>query len=245
MPVRKRASRAVKLGVNIDHVASLRQSRFTDYPDPVTAAILAEKAGAEGITVHLREDRRHIQEKDCTALRRKIKTKLNLEMALSPQIIAFAKRLRPDDVCIVPEKRKELTTEGGINIFKHRKKLAVLIPELQKKKIRVSLFIEPDKTTIKLSKKLGADCIELHTGKYSELSGRDMKKELLVIKQASALVLQLGMTLNAGHGLNYQNTAPVAGIPGMNELNIGHSIIARSVFVGIHQAVREMKALLK
>ena len=234
----------VKLGVNVDHTAALRQSRFTNYPDPVKAALLCEKAGADGITVHLREDRRHIQEKDCLLLRKKIKTKLNLELALSPEIINFAKRLRPDDVCIVPEKRKELTTEGGLNVFKNAKKLLKAIPELHKKGIRVSLFIEPDIKTVLFSKKLGAACVELHTGKYANAKGPSRRNELKRVKAAAKEALKLGLVLNAGHGLNYENTAAIAKIPGMNELNIGHSIIARAVFTGIGEAVGEMKKLL-
>ncbi|MFH1958661.1 MAG: pyridoxine 5'-phosphate synthase [bacterium] len=234
----------VKLGVNVDHSAALRQSRFTDYPDPVKAALLCEKAGADGITVHLREDRRHIQEKDCLLLKKKIKTKLNLEMALSPGIIAFAKKLRPHDVCIVPEKRAELTTEGGLNVEKHGRILFRVIPELQKKGITVSLFIEPDEKLIALSKKAGADCVELHTGRYAELTGKERQRQLQRIKIASKYARSQGLILNAGHGLNYENTGAIAKIKGMNELNIGHSIIARAIFTGIEKAVREMKALI-
>lgn len=241
---RRMTSNGVKLGVNVDHVATLRQSRFTNYPDPLTAAILCEKAGADGITIHLREDRRHIQEKDCILIKKKIKTKLNLEMALTPGIIAFAKKLRPHDVCIVPEKRMELTTEGGLNVGKYKKILLKVIPELQKRGIKVSLFIEPDQKTVALSKKLGADCVELHTGKYAGLPGNRQKKELFHIRKVSEFVIKQGLVLNAGHGLNYENTRAVAKIKGMNELNIGHSIIARSIFTGIEKAVREMKALL-
>ncbi|PIU17974.1 MAG: pyridoxine 5'-phosphate synthase [Elusimicrobia bacterium CG08_land_8_20_14_0_20_44_26] len=234
----------VKLGVNIDHIASIRQSRFTKYPDPVKAAASCEKGGADGITIHLREDRRHIQDADCILLRKKIKTKLNLEMSLNPGIISFAKKLRPDDVCIVPEKRKELTTEGGLNVFKYEKTLLKVIPALHKNGIRVSIFIEPNEKNIVLSKKLGADCVELHTGKYAVSRGEAKRKELLRIKSVSKKVLDLGLILNAGHGLHYGNTLKIAQIPGMNELNIGHSIIARAVFVGLEEAVREMKKLL-
>ncbi len=235
----------VKLGVNVDHVASIRQSRFTDYPNPVDAALLCEKAGADGITIHLREDRRHIQEKDCLRLRKKIKTKLNLEMSLNPEIVEFAKRLKPDDVCIVPENRQELTTEGGLNVFKYRETLEKVIPQLKKKGIRVSLFIEPDTKAVILSKKLGADCVELHTGKFSDLTGKKRKAEFRRILKASKAAVKNGLILNAGHGLNYRNVSKIAKIDGMNELNIGHSIIARSIFVGIEKAVREMKKLLR
>jgi len=235
----------IKLGVNVDHTAALRQSRFTNYPDPVKAALLCEKAGADGITVHLREDRRHIQEKDCFLLKKKLKTKLNLEMALAPSIIAFAKKLRPHDVCIVPEKREELTTEGGLTVEKHKKTLAKVIPELQKKGITVSLFIEPDEKTIALSKKAGADCVELHTGRYANLTGKARERQLRRIKIVSKYARNQGLILNAGHGLNYDNTRPIAKIKGMNELNIGHSIIARAVFVGLEKAVMEMKDVIR
>ncbi|MCD6412906.1 MAG: pyridoxine 5'-phosphate synthase [Elusimicrobia bacterium] len=235
----------VKLGVNVDHVAAIRQSRFTEYPDPVKAALLCEKAGADGITVHLREDRRHIQEKDCFSLRKLIKTKLNLEMSLNPEIVEFAKRLKPDDVCIVPEKRKELTTEGGLDIFKYEKKLREAIPQLKKRGIRVSLFVEPNAETVVFAKKLGADCVELHTGKFSDLTGKKREAEFRLILAAAKEAAKNGLILNAGHGLNYENASRIAGIRGMNELNIGHSIIAYSIFVGIEKAVREMKKLLR
>ncbi|MCD6311328.1 MAG: pyridoxine 5'-phosphate synthase, partial [Elusimicrobia bacterium] len=229
---------------NVDHVAAIRQSRFTTYPDPLKAALICEKAGAAGITIHLREDRRHIQEKDCILIRQNIKTKLNLEMALSDEITDFALKLKPDDVCIVPEKRKELTTEGGLDIFKHQKRLLKTIALFNKKGIRVSLFIEPSIKAVTLSKELGAGAVELHTGAYANLRGASRKKELMRIKKASAFALTKGLLLNAGHGLDYENTTPIARIKGMNELNIGHSIIAYSIFTGLEKAVRDMKKLL-
>jgi len=232
------------LGVNVDHVAAIRQSRFTSYPDPLKAALICEKAGADGITIHLREDRRHIQEKDCILIRKNIKTKLNLEMALSPQITDFALKLGPDDVCIVPEKRKELTTEGGLDVFKNKNILKKVIPLFNKKGIRVSLFIEPSEKTISLSHELGAYAVELHTGAYANFRGGARTKELLRIKKASAYALTKGLLLNAGHGLDYENTPPIARIKGMNELNIGHSIIAYSIFEGLDKAVRDMKKLM-
>ncbi|PIV18142.1 MAG: pyridoxine 5'-phosphate synthase [Elusimicrobia bacterium CG03_land_8_20_14_0_80_50_18] len=232
------------LGVNVDHVAAIRQARFTSYPDPLEAALVCEKAGADGITIHLREDRRHIQEKDCLRIKKKIKTKLNLEMALSREITNFALKLHPDDVCIVPEKRKELTTEGGLDVFKHEKELKKIIPLFSKKGIRVSLFIEASEKAIALSKKLGADAVELHTGAYANLRGQSRAKELIRIKKASSFALKQGLLLNAGHGLDYDNTPPIARIKGMNELNIGHSIIAYAVFAGLDRAVRDMKKLL-
>ncbi|MEA2081435.1 MAG: pyridoxine 5'-phosphate synthase [Elusimicrobiota bacterium] len=233
------------LGVNVDHVAAIRQSRFTVYPDPLKAALICEKAGACGITIHLREDRRHIQEKDCVRIKKNIKTKLNLEMALSPEITNFALKLKPDDVCIVPEKRQELTTEGGLDIFKNKKRLLQTIPLFKKRGIRVSLFIEPSEKTIALSKELGANAVELHTGAYANLRGSAQKKELFRIKKAAAFALKTGLLLNAGHGLDYENTPPIARIKGMNELNIGHSIIAYSVFAGLEKAVRDMKKLMR
>ncbi len=232
------------LGVNVDHVAAIRQSRFTSYPDPLKAALICEKAGADGITIHLREDRRHIQEKDCILIRKNIKTKLNLEMALSPQITDFALKLRPDDICIVPEKRKELTTEGGLDVFKNKNILKRVIPLFNKKGIRVSLFIEPSEKAVALSKELGAGAVELHTGAYANFRGAARAKELLRIKKASAFALTKGLLLNAGHGLDYDNTRPIARIKGMNELNIGHSIIAYSIFEGLDKAVRDMKKLM-
>ncbi len=232
------------LGVNVDHVAAIRQSRFTNYPDPLKAALICEKAGADSITIHLREDRRHIQEKDCVLIRKNIKTKLNLEMALSPKITDFALKLRPDDVCIVPEKRKELTTEGGLDVFKNKSRLKKIIPLFHKKGIRVSLFIEPSVKAVELSKELGADAVELHTGAYANVRGAARKKELLRIKKAASFALTKGLLLNAGHGLDYENTPPIARIKGMNELNIGHSIIAYSIFAGLEKAVRDMKKLL-
>lgn len=232
------------LGVNVDHVAAIRQSRFTAYPDPLKAALICEKAGADGITIHLREDRRHIQEKDCILIKKNIKTKLNLELALSPWITDFALKLAPSDVCIVPEKRKELTTEGGLDVFKNERRLKKIIPLFNKKGIRVSLFIEPTEKAIALSKKLGADAVELHTGSYANLRGAARAKELLCIKKASAFALTQGLLLNAGHGLDYENTTAIARIKGMNELNIGHSIIAYALFAGLDKAVRDMKKLL-
>jgi pyridoxine 5-phosphate synthase len=241
----------VKLGVNIDHIATIRQARRDEVPDPVIAASICEMAGAEGITVHLREDRRHIQDRDVRLLRQTIKSKLNLEMAIHPEIVDIALEIKPDDVCIVPEKRMELTTEGGLDVGGQREEMAAVVHKLQSAGIRVSLFIDPDDAQIKAAIDVKADCVELHTGKYAESwklhthDGRQIEKELDRIKRASALVLVSGLTLNAGHGLDYKNVGPIARIPGMNELNIGFSIIARSVIVGLDQAVREMIEQLK
>jgi pyridoxine 5-phosphate synthase len=234
------------LGVNIDHVATLRQARFTPYPDLIEAAKICEKAGADGITVHLREDRRHIQDRDVYSLRKIVKTKLNLEMAATGQIVEIALRVVPDEVCLVPEKRRELTTEGGLDVWGQRRKLAGVINRLNKKGILVSLFIDPEPKQVRAAKEVGANCVELHTGTYAEAKGeRSRLKELKKLKQAGKLAVEMGLRLNAGHGLNYQNVRPVARIPGIEDLNIGHSIICRSVFVGLAQAVREMKRLIK
>jgi len=235
-----------KLGVNIDHVATLRQARFTPYPDLIEAAKICERSGAQGITVHLREDRRHIQDRDVYSLRKIVKTKLNLEMAATPQIVEVALRVVPDEVCMVPEKRRELTTEGGLDVWGQKRRLAGVVRRLKKKGILVSIFIDPEPKQVRAAKEVGANCVELHTGTYAEAKGKTKRlKELRKLKQAGKLAVELGLRLNAGHGLNYQNVRPVARIPGIKDLNIGHSIISRSVFVGLAQAVREMKRLIK
>jgi len=234
------------LGVNIDHVATLRQARFTAYPDPIEAAKICEKAGADGIIVHLREDRRHIQDRDVYSLRKIVKTKLNLEMAATRQMVEFALRVVPDEVCLVPEKRRELTTEGGLDIWGQRRRLAWVVNRLKKKGILVSLFVDPEPRQIRAAKEVGAKCVELHTGAYAEAKVKTRRlKELKKLKQAAKLAVESGLRLNAGHGLNYDNVKPVAKIPALEDLNIGHSIICRSVFVGLAQAVREMKRLIQ
>jgi len=234
------------LGVNIDHVATLRQARFTPYPDLIEAAKICEKAGAQGITVHLREDRRHIQDRDVYSLRKIVNTKLNLEMAATRQIVEIALRVVPDEVCLVPEKRRELTTEGGLDVWGQKRRLAGVVGRLKKKGILVSLFIDPEPKQVRAAKEVGANYVELHTGTYAEAKGKTKQlKELRKLKQAGKLAVEMGLRLNAGHGLNYQNVRPVARIPGIEDLNIGHSIISRSVFVGLAQAVREMKRLIK
>ncbi|MBI5573063.1 MAG: pyridoxine 5'-phosphate synthase [Elusimicrobia bacterium] len=236
----------VKLGVNIDHIASIRNLRKGVFPDPVFAAKIAEDAGADGITVHLREDRRHINDGDVKNLKRIIKTKLNLEMSVSADIVAFAKKIVPDYVCLVPEKRQELTTEGGLDIISNKKKIEEVVSELKNKKIVVSIFIDPDFEQINIAKKIGADFVELHTGNYADAKNKIIrKKELAKIQKASEYVLQLDLGLNAGHGLDYENVQGIAKIRGMNELNIGYSIICRAVFVGFFQAVKEMKEKIK
>ena len=235
----------IRLGVNVDHVATVRQARRAQVPDPMEAALLAEKAGADGITVHLREDRRHIQERDVELLRERLKTKLNLEMAVTPAMVAFAETLRPDDACFVPEKREELTTEGGLDIVAHRRKIQDSVKRLQDRGIHVGLFVDPEEKQIERSKEVGADAVEVHTGTYCNAAGAEREKERRTVASAVSLAYRLGLEVHAGHGLDYENVLPIAGIHEIVELNIGHSIIARAVVVGIEQAVREMKALLK
>lgn len=233
-----------KLGVNIDHVATIRQARGGHEPDPVTAAAFAELAGADGITVHLREDRRHIQDRDVMLLRRTVQSRLNLEMAATEEMVGIALKVVPCSVTLVPEKRQELTTEGGLDVVRHRQSLAPQIQLLQQAGIIVSLFVDPDLEQIKASARVRADYIELHTGTYCEAHGSEQDAELAKIEQAVAAGVRLGLGVNAGHGLNYQNVAAVAGIRGIDEFNIGHSIISRAVLVGMDRAVRDMVALV-
>ena len=234
----------IRLGVNVDHVATLRQARLAQLPDPVEAALLAEKAGANGITVHLREDRRHIQEHDVRRLMERGKTKVNLEMAVTQAMVRFAERTRPADACFVPEKRQELTTEGGLNVVAHRRQIKEAVGRLQDQGINVALFIDPAKDQIECAKESGAHGIEIHTGSYCNANGAKRERELRKIVAGAQLARRLGLEVHGGHGLDYVNVLPVAGIPEVVELNIGHSIIARAVIVGIQQAVREMKQLL-
>ena len=234
----------MRLGVNIDHVATVRQARRAEVPDPLEAALLAEKAGADGITVHLREDRRHIQEGDVARLRQQIASKLNLEMAVTPAMVALAAKLRPDDACFVPEKREELTTEGGLDVVAHRTKVKDAVTQLQDRGIHVSLFIDPDTAQIEAAREAGAHAIEIHTGTYCNARGVQRDQELQAIAGAASLAQSLGLEVHGGHGLDYENVASITKISEIVELNIGHSIIARAVMVGIEQAVREMKKLL-
>src|SRR5215468_532355 len=234
----------IRLGVNVDHVATVRQARRVEVPDPLEAALLAEKAGAAGITVHLREDRRHIQEHDLERMRQRLTTKLNLEMAVTPAMIALAEKLRPNDACFVPEKREELTTEGGLDVSANKQKILEAVKRLQDLGIHVSLFIDPRKNQIETSKAVGADAVEIHTGTYCNAVGAEQEKELDVVAAAASLAQSLGLEVHGEHGLNYENITPIVAIPEIVELNIGHSIIARAVIVGIEQAVREMKQLL-
>ena len=234
----------IRLGVNVDHVATVRQARRVDVPDPVEAALLAEAAGADGITVHLREDRRHIQERDVRILRQRLHTKLNLEMAVTPAMLAFAENVRPDDACFVPEKREELTTEGGLDVVSHRQKICEGTQRLQSLGVRVSLFVDPETAQIEASRDAGAHAVEIHTGAYCNALSVEREKQLQAILEVSKLAQSLGLEVHGGHGLSYDNVLAIAQIPEMAELNIGHSIIARAIIVGIEQAVREMKDLL-
>lgn len=235
----------IELGVNIDHVATLRQQRHTDYPDPIRAAMLAEQAGADLITLHLREDRRHIQDKDVYALRPKIMTRMNLECAVTPEMLDIAVDVRPHDVCLVPEKRTELTTEGGLDVVGGFEAIKAATARLHDAGIRVSLFIDPDAAQIDAANRCGARIIELHTGAYAEAKSIDaMRTETDRLKRAIAQAVGFGMRVNAGHGLHYGNVAPIAALPGIAELNIGHAIVAQSIFDGWQAAVRNMKATM-
>ncbi|WP_312381294.1 pyridoxine 5'-phosphate synthase [Pseudomonas oryzihabitans] len=234
----------VLLGVNIDHVATLRQARGTRYPDPVKAALDAEEAGADGITLHLREDRRHIQERDVRLLRDLLQTRMNLEVALTPEMLSFAQEIRPEHVCLVPERREELTTEGGLDVLGQVQRIRDAIVALPASE--VSLFIDPDLQQIQAAKDSGAPVIELHTGRYAEAETQEAQAhELQRLAGAVEFATGLGLVVNAGHGLHYHNVQPIAALPGINELNIGHAIVAQAVFVGFKQAVRDMAELIR
>lgn len=236
----------LSLGVNIDHVATIRQARRTVEPDPVAAAVLAELAGADGITVHLREDRRHIQDRDVRLLRQTVRTHLNLEMAPTAEMVAIALDIKPDYVTLVPEKREEVTTEGGIDIVSNFDRFSEVVQKLQGGGIPVSWFIDAEKDQIEAAAKTGAKFIELHTGKYAEAKDEaSRQQELVILTQGAEQAIEDGLRVNAGHGLTYVNVYPVACIPGMEELNIGHTIISRAVLVGMERAVREMKLAMK
>ncbi|MCE9683587.1 pyridoxine 5'-phosphate synthase [Halomonas alkalisoli] len=234
----------ILLGVNIDHVATLRQARGTRYPDPVQAALLAEEAGADGITVHLREDRRHIQPRDVRLLAEVLNTRMNLEMAVTEEMLALAEEIRPAHVCLVPEKREELTTEGGLDVVGALPAITEACRRLAAAGCEVSLFIDPEPSQIEAAVKAGAPVIELHTGAYAELAGDAARREHARLAAAVEMALELGLTVNAGHGLNYHNVEPIAAIPGLHELNIGHAVIARALFVGLKEAVADMKRLI-
>ena len=232
------------LGVNIDHIANVREARKTIEPDPVQFAFLAELGGADSITVHLREDRRHINDRDVFLLRKTIKTKLNLEMAATEEMLDIAKKVNPDYVTLVPEKREEITTEGGLSIETKKEYLSDFVKDLKKANIKVSAFIDPITNQIQNSKDIGFDFIELHTGTYSELIGQAQENELQKLIEVTYFASDLGLVVNAGHGLNFQNVIKIASIYNINELNIGHSIVSRALAVGLSQSVREMKNLI-
>jgi pyridoxine 5-phosphate synthase len=238
-------NRSIALGVNIDHVATLRQQRHTLYPEPLQAALLAEQAGAENITLHLREDRRHIQERDVRLLAGLLNTRMNLEMAVTPAMIELACALKPADCCLVPERRAELTTEGGLDVVAAGRALHERCAELARSGIRVALFIDPDEAQIEAAASAGAPVIELHTGRYADATGSQQARELERLRQAARFAASRRLEVHAGHGLNYQNAAPVAAIGEIVELNIGHAIIARALFDGLATAVREMHSLMQ
>ena len=234
----------ILLGVNVDHVATLRQARGTRYPDPVQAAFMAEAAGADLITIHLREDRRHIQERDVEILGTTLETRMNLEMAVTEEMLAFAERMRPEDVCLVPERREELTTEGGLDVAGQSDRIREACARLAGAGVRVSLFIDPDPRQIDAAAEAGAPVIEIHTGRYAEERGEERKRELARIRAAAERGARRGLVVNAGHGLGYHNVSDIARIEPIRELNIGHAIIARAVFCGLDRAVRDMKGLM-
>lgn len=235
----------IHLGVNIDHVATLRQARGTSYPSPIQAALLAESAGADSITLHLREDRRHIQDADVEILRRELNTRMNLEMAVTDEMLGIALRLKPQDVCLVPEKREERTTEGGLDVVSHFERIKQACMVLGDAGIRVSLFIAPEKAQLDAASKAGAPVVEIHTGHFADAATEaEADVELARICSAVEYGLQLGLRMNAGHGLHYLNVQKIAAIPGIYELNIGHAIVAQALFVGWERAVAEMKALM-
>lgn len=234
----------LELGINIDHVATLRNARGTIYPDPLKAARLAEEAGADLITLHLREDRRHIKDADLLALRPLIQTRMNLECAVTPEMINIACRVQPHDVCLVPEKREEVTTEGGLDVVGHFDAVKAAITQLKAAGIRVSLFIDPEDKQIQAAKNAGATVIELHTGRYADLAGDQQKQELERIRKAAQFGKSIGLRVNAGHGLHEGNVIPVATIAELSELNIGHAIVAEALFKGWQKAITDMKALM-
>jgi len=240
-----KSTKRVLLGVNIDHIATLRQARGTQYPDPVYGALQAEEAGADGITLHLREDRRHIQDRDVYVLKSMLNTRMNLEMAVTDEMIAIAEDVKPAAVCLVPEKREELTTEGGLDVIGNESNIAKACKRLAAVGSEVSLFIDPNDKQIDAAKRCGAPVIEIHTGHYAEATDPiEQNNELIRITKATEYALSLGLIVNAGHGLHYHNTEAIAAIKGINELNIGHAIMAHSMFVGLKNAVKEMRDLI-
>ncbi len=236
---------SIALGVNIDHVATLRQARRGRYPDPLQAALLAEQSGADSITLHLREDRRHIQDRDVAVLREALQTRMNLEMAVTDEMIAVARRILPQDCCLVPESREEITTEGGLDVSARLQRVTEACAALGSSGIRVSLFIDPDALQIEAAQRAGAPVIELHTGTFANARGAAQAREFERLRAAARMAAGLGLTVNAGHGLDYHNVEPIAAIPEIVELNIGHAIVARALFDGLPRAVRDMKDLMR
>lgn len=236
---------SVRLGVNVDHVATLREARGGPVPDPIEAALEAEKGGARGITVHLREDRRHIQDSDLWRLKRAIRSPLNLEMSVHPEMVRMARRLVPAKACLVPERRQELTTEGGLEVVRKKRRLARVVRLLRGKGIEVSLFIDPETRQVQAAKEVGAQAVEFHTGAYANASKKRKRFELVRLRKAALQAHQLGLKVHAGHGLDYQNVRPVARLPHVRELNIGFSIVSRALLVGMRRAVQEMKQKLE
>jgi len=236
----------ILLGVNIDHVATVRQARGTRYPEPLQAALVAEQAGADAITLHLREDRRHIQDRDVNLLKDVLQSRMNLEMAVTEEMIAIASRVRPADCCLVPERREELTTEGGLDVAGQRDKIGDACARLAEAGVRVSLFIDADERQVQAAADCQAPVIEIHTGHYAEAGDRKAReRELLRVMRALEQGTELGLQVNAGHGLDYHNVGPIAALAGIRELNIGHAIVARAIFSGLHAAVRDMKSLMQ
>jgi len=234
----------IDLGVNIDHIATVRNARGTRYPDPIRAALLAEQAGADLITLHLREDRRHIKDADVLAMRPELMTRMNLEAAVTQEMIDFACRVKPQDVCLVPERREEVTTEGGLDVVRYYKQVEAAVKQLQGEGIRVSLFIDADEQQIAATAALGAPVIELHTGRYAEAEGDALTPELERIRAGARYGVEQGLVVNAGHGLHYTNVQAIAQLQDIRELNIGHAIVAHALFAGWENAVREMKAIM-
>ncbi|MGI4717367.1 MAG: pyridoxine 5'-phosphate synthase [Janthinobacterium lividum] len=234
----------IDLGVNIDHIATVRNARGTSYPDPIRGALLAEQAGADLITLHLREDRRHIKDADVLALRPLLATRMNLEAAVTREMIDFACRVKPQDVCLVPERREEVTTEGGLDVIRYYKDVEAAVKQLKDEGIRVSLFIDADEAQIEAAANVGATVIELHTGRYAEAEGEEALREIERIKVGVRAGASRGLRVNAGHGLHYTNVQPIAAIADIHELNIGHAIVGHALFVGWENAVREMKAIM-
>jgi pyridoxine 5-phosphate synthase len=239
------APSGIALGLNIDHVATLRQARRGQYPDPLHAALLAEQCGADSITLHLREDRRHIQDRDVAVLREALQTRMNLEMAVTDEMIEIARRVLPQDCCLVPESRQEITTEGGLDVAALSERVSAACRALGAAGIRVSLFIDPETAQVEAAQRAGAPVVELHTGAYAAAHGAARAREFERLRAAAKLADSLGLTVNAGHGLDYHNVEPIAAIPEIVELNIGHAIIARSIFDGLPKAVRDMKDLMR